>query len=123
NWQSAAQEFSLSLEKLGLNRQHEHVAFDFWNNQFIPSVREQLKFTVPGESCLVLALRPRADHPKVISTSRHITQGLVDLSDEKWSPRTKTLSGRSRLVANDAYELRIATGAASIAKVEVAPAG
>jgi hypothetical protein len=32
----------------------------------------------------VLALRPVVDHPQVVGTSRHITQGIVDLSDEKW---------------------------------------
>ena len=58
-------------------------------------------------SCRVLAIRPVADHPQVISTSRHVTQGIIDLSEEKWDPAAQTLSGVSRVVANDPYELRI----------------
>jgi hypothetical protein len=58
----------------------------------------------------VLAVRPAAIHPQVISTSRHVTQGMVDVSEEKWDDATKTLSGRSKVVAGEAYELRIVTG-------------
>jgi len=33
----------------------------------------------------VLSIRAKAAHPQVIGTSRHITQGLIDLLEEKWS--------------------------------------
>jgi hypothetical protein len=56
----------------------------------------------------VLAVRPVANHPQLISTSRHITQGIVDVLDEKWDAASKTLSGRSKIVGGDPYELRIA---------------
>jgi hypothetical protein len=122
NWQSAEQSFDIPLEQLGLDGQNEYVAFDYWANEFIPSVRARLQLTVPGESCVVLAMRRRADHPQVISTSRHVTQGLVELSGEKWTPRTKTLSGRIKLVGQDPCELRIVTGSAQVAQVEVSRA-
>jgi len=48
-----------------------------------------------------------ANHPQLISTSRHITQGIVDVLDEKWDGATKTLSGRSKIVGGDPYELRV----------------
>lgn len=119
NWESKEQRFDVPLEKLGLNASTEYVAFDFWGNKFIPSVKGRLQFTVPSESCAVLAVRPRANHPLLISTSRHVTQGIVDVLDEKWDAATKTLSGRSKLVGNDPSELRIATSADAVAKVEV----
>lgn len=122
NWTNAEQAIEVPLERLGLSAAADYVAFDYWSNQFIPSVRGRLQISVPGESCVVLALRPRADHPQVISTSRHVTQGLVDLTDERWSARNRTLSGRSRLIAGGAYELRVATGVARIANVVVAAA-
>ncbi|HXS68034.1 MAG TPA: hypothetical protein VN761_04270, partial [Candidatus Polarisedimenticolia bacterium] len=43
----------------------------------------------------------------LISTSRHITQGIVDVLDEKWEAATMTLTGRSKIVGGDPYELRI----------------
>ena len=62
---------------------------------------------MPAESSRVIAVRPRAEHPQLLSTSRHITQGIVDVLEEKWNTRNKTLSGRSKVVGGDAYELRI----------------
>jgi hypothetical protein len=52
----------------------------------------------------------RADegHPVVISSSRHVTQGIVDVTDEEWNSRRKTLSGVSEVVGDDPYELRLA---------------
>ena len=47
------------------------------------------------------------ERPRVVSTSRHVTQGIVDLVEEKWDGATKTLSGTSRVVGDDPYELRI----------------
>jgi hypothetical protein len=42
-----------------------------------------------------------------VSTSRHVTQGIADLVSESWDASSGTLSGVSRGVAGDPYELRI----------------
>ncbi|GAH66749.1 unnamed protein product, partial [marine sediment metagenome] len=60
----------------------------------------------PG-SCSVIALRAVEDRPVLVSTSRHITQGVVDVQAETWDAQSYTLSGTSRLVPGDPYELRI----------------
>src|SRR5262249_3321204 len=65
------------------------------------------------QSCRILAVRPALEWPQVISTSRHITQGMVDIVEEKWDEATQTLSGKSRVVGGDPYELRIVVGSAS----------
>jgi hypothetical protein len=66
-----------------------------------------LESDLPPASCRILAIRPASTQPQVLGTSRHITQGVVDLLEEKWDSDTKTLQGASRVVANDPYELRI----------------
>jgi hypothetical protein len=43
----------------------------------------------------------------VLSTSRHVTQGIVDLTDEHWDAVKSSLSGTSKVVENDHYELRM----------------
>ena len=45
--------------------------------------------------------------PQLLSTSRHITQGMVDVVQEKWTAQRRELSGISRVVGGDPYELRI----------------
>ncbi len=107
NWSDNEKQFTDSLEKIGLNGKTDYVAFDYWKNALVPTIKGQLQVSVPGQSCCVLAVRPVANHPQLISTSRHITQGIVDVLDEKWDGATKTLSGRSKIVGGDPYELRI----------------
>lgn len=108
NWENSAKEFANPLDKLGLDSKTKYIAFDYWNNTLIPTIQDKLQISVPGQSCCVLAVRPIADHPQLISTSRHITQGIVDVLGEKWDEASKTLSGRSKIVGGDPYELRIA---------------
>jgi hypothetical protein len=67
-----------------------------------------LQLSVPPQSCRILAVRPRLDRPQLLSTSRHITQGIVDVREENWIDADKILRGRSQLVGNDPYELRLA---------------
>lgn len=122
NWESSEQKFDVPLEQLGLNAKAEYVAFDYWGNKFLPSVKGRLQLILPAESSVVLAVRPRANHPQLISTSRHVTQGIVDVTQEKWDAATKTLSGRSKLVGQDPYELRIVSGAGKIEKIVVSSA-
>jgi len=101
-------EIAYDMSRLGLDPKITHVAFDFWEKKFVKSIRGTLKQTLPGGTCRVLAIRPAADHPQLLSTSRHIAQCVVDVLQENWDPTTKTLSGTSRVVAGDPYELRIA---------------
>jgi hypothetical protein len=108
NWnQSKAAAIECALDRLGLPAEKEFVAFDFWANKFVPPFREKLSAELPAASCRVLAVRPVTQHPQLLSTSRHVTQGIVDVREEKWDPAARTLSGTSRLVANDPYELRV----------------
>ncbi|MCD6338409.1 MAG: alpha-galactosidase [Verrucomicrobia bacterium] len=95
------------LARLGLDPEGEYAAFDFWGNRFLPPVRGKLAADLPPGSCRVLALRPAASHPFVLSTSRHVTQGVVDIVKEVWNEGDSTLEGTSRVVAGDPYELRL----------------
>jgi len=107
NWETNEQTFDCSIEHLGLDPAAEYAAFDYWHNTMSAPVTNRLRLTLPAESCAVLAVRPRANHPQLLSTSRHITQGMVDVVDESWDPKGRILKGRSRVVGGDPYELRI----------------
>jgi hypothetical protein len=43
----------------------------------------------------------------VLSTSQHVTQGIVDVVSENWNQETKELTGVSNVIYGDEYELRI----------------
>ena len=114
NWDDKRSwEVDYPLDRIGLPEARRFVAFDFWGNRLLPPIEGRLKLTLPPASCMILAVRPDADHPQVISTSRHVTQGMIDLLDETWDAGRKILRGRSKVVAGDRYEIRIAPGVAT----------
>jgi len=111
NWNDKQEaEVAVDLASLGLaaGAGDIYVGFDYWENAFVGPVAGTLTATLRPSSCRVISLRRSAARPQLVSTSRHITQGAVDVVSVEWDEKTKTLSGRSRVVGGDPYELRIA---------------
>ncbi|HPO15862.1 MAG TPA: hypothetical protein PLI09_20640 [Candidatus Hydrogenedentes bacterium] len=96
-----------TAEKLGLPDAPRYAAFDFWEKKSLGVFEKELSVSLPKGSCRVIAVRPLLDHPFVLSTNRHITQGIVDITSENWDSAANTLSGSSKIVEGDPYELRI----------------
>lgn len=94
--------------RLDLDPDRSYQAFDFWGNRYLGILDVRLRTSLAGAHCRVLALREARDYPQLLSTSRHITQGLIDVISETWIPARHTLHGTSRVVAGDPYEMRIA---------------
>jgi len=107
NWSDQPSTFDTALEHIGLARNTVYVAFDYWANTLLEAVTNRLQTELPPRSCRIVAVRPRLDRPQLISTSRHLTQGMVDVLEENWNESKSVLSGRSKVVADDPYELRI----------------
>lgn len=121
NWEEKSPvDLTFDVNHIGLPTAPAYAGFDYWANQFV-ALKDGQSLNVPAASCRIIALRPVSDHPQLISTSRHITQGVVDVKREAWDARKRTLRGQSDLVGGDAYELRIARPAGgdwSIDRVE-----
>lgn len=122
NWGKEPLKANIPLKWLDLSEHRTYAAFEFWTNRLTAPIENHLqvnlmpaivensegKLLAPDEPCCaVFSLRELTDHPLIISTSRHITQGLIDVLSETWDARRSTLKGESLLVANDPYELRI----------------
>ena len=97
----------IPFEQLGLEASKEYVVFDFWEKRlhgtfsgsFAPGV-------IPARyNSQVFVIRERLARPQLVATSRHITGGGVDLIDLSWDGAR--LSGRSRVVAGDPYEVYV----------------
>jgi hypothetical protein len=109
NWdEKEPAHISCLLAKIGLPQAGRYVGFDYWADEFVAPFEGSLQSDLPAASCRVLAVRAVAGQPQVVGTSRHITQGIVDVLEETWDEKTQQLSGVSRVVANDPYEIRIA---------------
>jgi len=93
---------------LGLEPVKQYYAFNFWANSPEPTIQAEFSCELPPNSCRVIAVRGVENHPVLVSTSRHVTQGMVDVTGETWDATQNTLSGVSQIIGNDPYELRIA---------------
>lgn len=104
NWTLPALMVDVTPQRLGLPVAKEYVAYDFWGKRFLPPFKT-LHVPVNGRSCRVLAIRPVENVPQLLSTNRHVTQGMIDVLAETWDAQTQTLQGKSKVEANDPYEL------------------
>jgi hypothetical protein len=84
-----------------------YVGFDYWANKFVRPFIDRMRADLRPSSCKIISIREVLGRPVLVSTSRHITQGIVDVMEEKWNGRANTLSGKSKVVGEDPYEIRI----------------
>lgn len=107
NWGREAETTTVPVADLGLPPAASYLAYDFWSQTVVKSFTDSLSVTVPGSGCCILAIRPLLSRPFLLSTSRHVSQGILEVREERWNAAAQTLTGVSRLVGHDPYELRI----------------
>lgn len=115
----------LSWQELGLPADRPVHVFDFWNAEYLGAWEAGMVAETAPASCRVLTLLPATDRIQLISTSRHITQGWVDLLSLNQSDSGRVFKGASKVVRDDPYELRFAfpRGTNYVVKQAVARAG
>lgn len=117
NWKDAAETMTIPVARLGLPSAASYIAYDFWNRTLVKPFTDTLVIEVPGAGCRVLAVRPLLPRPFLLSTSRHVSQGILEVREERWDDAARTLSGVSAVVGGDAYELRIVAQDATVSGV------
>ncbi len=95
---------------VGLAAGECYHAFDFWSQQYLGALdgSKSLALTLRGGEAAMVSLRKVADHPQVISTNRHIMQGMLECHGIKWDARNKILSGKVDVVAGEDFVLTVA---------------
>ncbi len=117
NWdEKESTTMKVDTKQLGLG-DGPFVAFDYWENKFIDDLSKPID--VKHGSCHVLSLVTSANRPQLISTSRHVLQGAPDIVELQWNESTSTLSGKSKVIAGDPYELRFFTAGYTVLQTGV----
>lgn len=105
NWSLQESEKLLTVRKLGLPQGKSYLVYELWTDQFLGEMKGELRITLPPTSSRILSIHEKKDHPIILSTRRHITQGAVDLADVTWDPRLRMLSGAAKGILGGNYEL------------------
>ena len=96
---------SVSLSQLGLVK-GKYLAFDFWQQKYLGEVDSRLNLGSLKEGhCQVISLRPVQNHPQILGTERHISQGAFDLEAVKWDKNS--LTGTYRVAMGQRWSLSV----------------
>jgi len=100
-----ADQVYLNWSELGLPAGQRVHVFDFWNKEYLGAWAEGMAVPTEPTSCRVLTLLPDSGRIELISTSRHITQGPVELKRLTRSAGGNSFKGTSHVIADDPYQL------------------
>lgn len=70
-------------------------AWDFWRKEYLGRFTGTVEVTVAASDARLVSVRPAHDHPEILSTNMHYTQGAADLSNVRWDPKDLRLSFNS----------------------------
>jgi hypothetical protein len=107
NWESFSQEISLDFRKVDLLGEEKYLVYELWDDEFLGKFRDQVGIHLKPTSSKVLAIHRVEDRPVLLSTSRHITHGAIDLRELKWDKKKLTLVGRSINLVRGDYVLTV----------------
>jgi hypothetical protein len=96
-----------ALADLGLAPDREYLVYEFWSRQFLGVVKGKFTRSLQAPDCEVYSIVEKKAHPVLVSTSCHVRQMAYDVLVLKWDAASLTLSGTSKLVEGDPYQLRV----------------
>jgi hypothetical protein len=105
--QGELKKFQVDFTELGLATNRPYLVYEFWSDRFLGAQTNGFAAELTGPDCGMYAVIAQENHPQLVSTSRHIRQMANDILDLAWNGPTRTLSGVSKIVPGDPYELRI----------------
>jgi hypothetical protein len=75
----------IPLENLSLNPEIQYIAFDFWIQNFLGIVSNNIncKELIQG-NCQIIGLTPLESRPQIIASSRHVSMDIVSVKNELW---------------------------------------
>ncbi len=85
----------------------KYLVYDYWKDAFLGEFDTAISLRLGPCASRVLCVRSKLDRPQILSTSRHITQGAVDIRSMDWNEKTGTLSVTSDVIAKDPYTVTL----------------
>jgi hypothetical protein len=96
---------------LGLSPEMDYYVFDFWNNRLVGRLKGTGKIDQelrPGEARM-LSVHEAEPNPQFISANRHLMQGYLEMTGTpQWNSKRRILSGISKTIGGETYEIVLA---------------
>ncbi len=95
---------TVSLDALGIETETP-IAYEYYSGELQEG--KCLTAVLKPFETKIYAIREKTDTPQIVSTSRHVTQGVIELKRTVWNEDECTLSISSELVGQDLYTVSI----------------
>jgi len=98
---------SAYFNAMALDPGRTYYVYEFWDDHLLPEFAgdEILKVDLrPGEAKM-LSIREKKDYPQLLSTDRHLMQGLVETRGITWDPGKQVLRGEVNLVQDEFLQM------------------
>lgn len=95
-------EAEICIENIGITSINP-IIFEFYSSTVFGVNEGNIKFKLKPYETKIFAIREDKKIPQIISTSRHIIQGALEIEKISWNDSENTLSFTSELVENDEY--------------------
>jgi hypothetical protein len=105
NWENSPQKINVPFEKLGLLPNQKYVVYESWGEELLGEFQDGVDLELQPTSSKLLSIHKEEGRPRVLSTSRHITQGAVDLKEIRWNGKKSTIEGKSVNLLRGDYAL------------------
>ncbi|MFN8209093.1 MAG: glycoside hydrolase family 36 protein [Bacteroidales bacterium] len=86
--------YEYSLDRLWLDPSKHYLVFDFWKEQFAGEISGKIQTRVDPGGVNLLAIHEKTGFPQVLSSTRHVLQGLIENEGIQYDSLTNTLTGR-----------------------------
>lgn len=100
----------ISLENdlhLETRNNEKYLLFDFWNKRYLGETDNEFALTLEPCASRVVAVRRKTGLPQILSTSRHLSQGALELHNVTYDQESMVLSGVSDVIAGDDYNIYV----------------
>ena len=110
NWTEQEATQTLRFGELHFDEKMQFHLVDFWNNRYLGRHWGSYSVSLSPMSCQIVAIHKAIDRPQIVSTSRHILQGAVEIRTSSWNESASVLKGINHVIRNNPYELVVFAG-------------
>ena len=84
NWDDDEREVAVEWPEIGERADRAFAAWEFWTGAYLGESVGRIAAVVPPRSVRLFSLQPQTGRPQFLTSDRHVTQGAVELEDQKW---------------------------------------
>jgi hypothetical protein len=94
NFEDESQERVIDLAQLGLPRDADVAAFEFWEEKYLGIHRGRIVLVLPPRTARIVLVHRLPSCPDVIATDMHALGGFHEIAAMSWDAQKRRLAGR-----------------------------